>query len=97
MQKGKYWKMTVDDVVTIANQTLYVIIKTSAPVLIVSLVVGLLISIFQTVTSIQEQTLTFVPKILAVFVTIMILGHWMLNTMSEFMTTLWADFTVYIR
>lgn len=89
--------MTVDDVVTIANQTLYTIIKVSSPVLVVSLVVGLIISIFQTVTSIQEQTLTFVPKILAVFLTIMLLGHWMLTGMSEFMTSLWSDFTVYIR
>ena len=55
--------MTIDDVVAIANQTLFIIIKVSAPILIVSLVVGLIISIFQTVTSIQEQTLTFVPKI----------------------------------
>lgn len=89
--------MTVDDVVTIAYQTLFVIIKASAPVLIVSLLVGLIVSIFQTVTSIQEQTLTFVPKILAIFLTLMLIGHWMLNVMVGFMTSLWADFTVYIR
>ena len=89
--------MTIDTVTEITRDALYTIIMTSAPLLLISLVVGLIVSIFQTVTSIQEQTLTFVPKILAVFVTIMILGHWMLNTMSEFMTTLWADFTVYIR
>lgn len=89
--------MTIDDVVTIAYQTLYLIIKTAAPVLIVSLVVGLVVSIFQTVTSIQEQTLTFVPKILAIFITLMLMGHWMLNNLTEFMTTLWADFSVYIR
>ena len=62
--------MTIDDVVQICNRGLYIICITAAPVLIVSLVVGLIISIFQTVTSIQEQTLTFVPKILAIFVSI---------------------------
>ena len=89
--------MTVDDVTHITRETLYTIIMTAAPVLLVSLVVGLIVSIFQTVTSIQEQTLTFVPKILAIFVSLMVMGHWMLNNMSTFMTDLWSDFTVYIR
>ena len=81
--------MTVDLVVELANKALYTVILTSAPVLIVS--------IFQTVTSIQEQTLTFVPKIVAVFVTLMILGHWMLNQMTNLMVDMWSDFSVYIR
>lgn len=88
--------MTIDDVVQIASDAIYVIIITSAPVLLVSLCVGLIVSIFQTVTSIQEQTLTFVPKVLAIFCALLILGHWMMNNMVEFMTRLWADFTVYI-
>ena len=73
------------------------IIKTAAPVLLVSLIIGLIISIFQTVTSIQEQTLTFVPKIIGVFMAIMLLGGWMLNNISDFMTQLWSDFSIYIR
>ncbi|OLA30385.1 MAG: flagellar biosynthetic protein FliQ [Firmicutes bacterium CAG_194_44_15] len=89
--------MTVDLVVELANKALYTVILTSAPVLIVSLVIGLIVSIFQTVTSIQEQTLTFVPKIVAVFVTLMILGHWMLNQMTNLMVDMWSDFSVYIR
>ena len=89
--------MTIDDVVQICNRGLYIICITAAPVLIVSLVVGLIISIFQTVTSIQEQTLTFVPKILAIFVSIIFLGHWMLNNMVEYMVKLWSDFSIYIR
>lgn len=89
--------MTVEDVMTISSAALYTIIETAAPVLLVSLVVGLLVSLFQTVTSIQEQTLTFVPKIVAIFLTLMLLGHWMLNNMTGFMTQLWADFSVYIR
>lgn len=89
--------MTINDVVEIANDALWLIIKVSAPILLVSLVVGLIISIFQTVTSIQEQTLTFVPKILATFLAIMVLGHWMLNNMANYMIELWADFSIYIR
>ena len=89
--------MTIDDVVQICNRGLYIICITSAPVLLVSLVVGLIVSIFQTVTSIQEQTLTFVPKVLAIFVSIIVLGHWMLNTMVEYMIGLWSDFSLYIR
>lgn len=88
--------MTVDVVVDIAKATLWNIIITSAPVLLVSLVVGLLISIFQTATSIQEQTLTFVPKVLAIFLSLMLLGEWMLNNMTDFMVELWNNFSVYI-
>ena len=89
--------MTIDDIVMIASDALYTIIITGAPVLLISLVVGLIVSIFQTVTSIQEQTLTFVPKILAIFASLLVFGHWMMNNMVEYMTRLWADFTVYIR
>lgn len=89
--------MTIDEVVQICSRALYIICITSAPVLLVSLIVGLIVSIFQTVTSIQEQTLTFVPKILAIFAAIIILGHWMLNNMVEYMVGLWSDFSIYIR
>ncbi|MCR5846545.1 MAG: flagellar biosynthesis protein FliQ [Lachnospiraceae bacterium] len=89
--------MTVDSVINIARDTLYTIIITSAPALLVSLIIGLVVSVFQTVTSIQEQTLTFVPKILGIFLTIMILGHWMINNMVSFMTALWNDIPLYIK
>lgn len=89
--------MTVDDVAGIASEALFLIIKTAAPVLLVSLIVGLIVSIFQTVTSIQEQTLTFVPKVLAIFLTLIVLGHWMLNNMSGYMISLWDNFSVYIK
>lgn len=88
--------MTIDLVTEIANEALYLIIKTAAPVLLVSLIVGLVISIFQTVTSIQEQTLTFVPKIISVFLALMLLGYWMLNSMKEFMVRLWSDFSRFV-
>ncbi len=89
--------MTIDDVTQIMGSGLYKIVITAAPILLVSLVVGLVISIFQTVTSIQEQTLTFVPKVLAIFLALIVLGHWMLNNMVEYMIDLWADFSLYIR
>mgnify|MGYP006381263963 CR=1 FL=1 len=89
--------MTTSDVVTIARDALFNIIITSAPVLLVSLVIGLVISIFQTVTSIQEQTLTFVPKILGVFISMMLLGHWMLTQLTTLITNMWSDFSIYIR
>ena len=83
--------MSIDDVTAIASDALFLVIKVSAPILLVSLIVGLLISIFQTVTSIQEQTLTFVPKILAVFLSIIVLGNWMLTQITEFMNRLWSN------
>ncbi len=89
--------MTIDDVTAIASQALFLIIKCSAPMLLVSLCVGLAISIFQTATSIQEQTLTFVPKVLAIFISLMILGHWILTQIIEYMHMLWSNFSVYIR
>ena len=89
--------MSADSVIVIARDALYCIIITAAPALLVSLIIGLTVSVFQTVTSIQEQTLTFVPKILGIFLTIMLLGHWMLNNMTGFMTDLWSDFSLYIK
>ena len=89
--------MSIDVVMEIANEALYTIILTSAPLLLVSLVIGLIVSIFQTVTSIQEQTLTFVPKILGVFITLMLLGHWMLTQLTTLISDLWSDFAIYIR
>lgn len=88
--------ITEGQVLDIAREAIYYIIICSTPVLLISLVVGLIISIFQTVTSIQEQTLTFVPKILAVFIGMMIFGSWILNQLSEFVTTLWSNFSLYL-
>ena len=88
--------ITQGEVLDIARDAIYNIILKSTPLLLISLIVGLIISIFQTVTSIQEQTLTFVPKILAVFAGMILFGSWMLNNMTDFMTRLWSDFSLYI-
>lgn len=89
--------MTTEVVIDIAREALWLIIKCSAPLLLVSLIVGLIISIFQTVTSIQEQTLTFVPKILSIFITIILCGGWIMNNIVEFMTKLFENFSTYVR
>ena len=89
--------MTTEMVTDIVKEGLFVILKTAAPPLIVSLVIGLCVSIFQTVTSIQEQTLTFVPTIVGMFLCLMVLGDWMLNQMITYMTDLWQNFSLYIR
>ena len=88
--------MTEGQVLDVAKEAIYTIIICSAPMLIISLVVGLIVSIFQSVTSIQEQTLTFVPKIIAVFVGLMIFGSWILTNLTEFETTLWSNFSMYL-
>lgn len=71
-------------IVDIARDGIWVLIKTSGPVLIVGLVVGVLISLVQTLTHIQEMTLTFVPKILVVFVAILFFLPFMIHQMDEF-------------
>ena len=89
--------MTIDDVVTMMRTALFTVIELAAPILLISLIVGLIISIFQTVTSIQEQTLTFVPKVICVFLGLMILGHWMLTSLKDYVITLWSNFAQYIH
>ncbi len=88
--------MTQQEVLNIASETIWLIIKTAGPLLIISLIVGLIVSVFQTVTSIQEQTLTFVPKILAIFIGIIVFGSYILTSIVEFMESLWGNFGEYI-
>lgn len=89
--------MSVGIVMDIAREALWLIIKCSAPLLLVSLIVGLVISIFQTVTSIQEQTLTFVPKILSIFITLILCGGWIMENIVQFMERLFENFSTYVR
>ena len=88
--------MTEEVIIDIFTQTLVLIIKVSAPMLLVSLVIGLIISILQTVTSIQEQTLTFVPKLLAIFLTLILAGNWILTMLKEFVIELF-QFQSYLN
>ncbi len=84
--------MTQQQVLDIMREALFLVIKCSAPLLLVSLVVGLIISIFQTITSIQEQTLTFVPKVIAVFLTLMLVAGWIGTSLTDFIENLWGSF-----
>lgn len=80
--------MTQDKILEIIAESVRVIIVVSAPPLLIGLIVGVLVSIFQTITSIQEATLAFVPKILAVFLSLIIFGAFMLTTLQEFFISL---------
>ena len=88
--------MTEGQVLDIIRDAVYTLLITSLPLLLVSLIVGLAISIFQTVTSIQEQTLTFIPKIVGVFAALLFFGPLMLTVLTEYITELWANFSIYL-
>ena len=76
--------MSDTDIIQIALQTMLVALKLSAPILVTSLVIGFTISLFQSMTQIQEFTLSFVPKLVGVGIALLICGNWMLHTMVEF-------------
>lgn len=76
--------MTEIEVLDIARDAMWVMLLVAAPMLLVGLAVGLVISIFQTLTHIQEMTLTFIPKILSVFASMIIFMPWMLRELTEF-------------
>lgn len=83
--------MSEDYILHLARETIVIILTMSAPMLVLSLLVGLGISIFQATTQIQEQTLTFVPKIVAVFLGVLIFGSWMLNVIVQFTVNLFQS------
>lgn len=66
------------------GQALYTILITTAPMMLSALIVGLIIAVFQATTQIQEQTLAFVPKIIAIFLVLILLGPWIINTLMDF-------------
>lgn len=76
--------MDTGQVLSVFQSALYVAFKVAGPLLIVSIVIGLVIAIFQAATQIHEQTLTFVPKVLILSVMLLVLGSWMIKTFSEF-------------
>jgi flagellar biosynthesis protein FliQ len=83
--------MTPETVVTIGQQALQITILVSSPLMLAGLIVGLLVSIFQAATSINEMTLTFVPKILVLFVVLILAGPWMIETMTSYMRELFSS------
>ena len=89
--------MNHGDVLKLAQDAIRTILTVSAPMLIVSLIVGLIVSIIQAVTQIQEATLAFVPKIIAVFLSLIIFGPWILKVITEFTTDLLVNINLYIQ
>ncbi|WP_208592513.1 flagellar biosynthesis protein FliQ [Gracilibacillus suaedae] len=89
--------MSGEFVVSLAEQGIFTILIVAGPILILALVVGLLVSIFQATTQIQEQTLAFIPKIVAVLLGIVIFGPWMLATMVEYATNLFQNMNQFVR
>lgn len=89
--------MTTDFVIGFGREALEVTLLVSSPMLIAALVVGLAISLFQAVTQIQEATLAFIPKIVAVFLTLILFGPWILGTLLDFTTRLFNNIPNYIR
>jgi flagellar biosynthetic protein FliQ len=89
--------MTPEFVVNFAQEAIKVTILVSMPMLVLGLIVGLAISIFQAVTQIQEMTLTFVPKILIVLVALLVFASWMLEQLINFTTTTINQIPFYIR
>ena len=81
--------MDQDTVVSLATQAMMLSLKIAGPILLLGLVIGLLVSIFQAVTQIQEMTLSFIPKILAVAVVLIVAGPWMLNQVVGYTTDLY--------
>ncbi|MBC3811181.1 MULTISPECIES: flagellar biosynthesis protein FliQ [Undibacterium] len=77
--------MTPDSVMMLGRQAIEVTLLVSAPMLLVALVIGLLVSIFQAATQINETTLSFIPKLVGIFVTLIIAGPWMLTILTDYM------------
>ena len=88
--------MSGDLVIQIGQNALWIVLLVSAPMLGLGLAVGLLVSVVQATTSIQEATLAFIPKIIAVFVAILIFGPWMLSILVEYFTNIFVNLPLYI-
>ena len=83
--------MTPESVITLAQQAMEMTVLVSAPLLLASLVIGLLVSIFQAATSINEMTLSFIPKLLGVFLVLVLAGPWMIQQILDYMTNLFSS------
>ncbi len=89
--------MSEDTVINIMQMAIKTVIFASAPPLLLGLIVGIVVSIIQTITSINEQTLAFIPKILAVFLSLIIFGPFIISTIKELFLTLYVDLARFIR
>ncbi len=83
--------MTPEAVMTIGEQAVEMVLMISAPMLLSALVIGLVVSIFQAATQINEMTLTFIPKLLGIFLALIVTGPWMVNTMVDYIQRLFSN------
>lgn len=83
-------------VIDTMREGIMIMIKVSSPMLLVALIIGLVVSIFQTATSIQEQTLAFIPKIIGVFMAIVLFGSWMITILVTFITKIFTNFNQFL-
>ncbi len=89
--------MTPEFVITIARKALETMLTVSLPILLTSLTIGVIVSVFQAVTQIHEQTLTFVPKVVATFLALLIFGSWMISKMVDFTIEIYQNIPNWIR
>ena len=89
--------MNATEAITIAQGAILIALTVSAPVLLIAMVIGLFISLFQAITQIQEMTLTFVPKIFAVMLTLLFAASWMVTKLVDFTHNLITSIPNYIR
>jgi len=88
--------MSQSDVITIMQSAIYTVIVAAAPMLVVAITVGLLVSVFQATTQINEQTLAFVPKIVAILLSVLIFGSFILTTLVDFTLRLYDSLNTLI-
>jgi flagellar biosynthetic protein FliQ len=89
--------LSVEFISDLATRTLWVTLLVSAPILGLGLAVGVAVSIFQAVTQIQEMTLTFIPKVIAIFLAILIFGKWMILILLNYTSNLWSNLPQYVK
>lgn len=89
--------MTIELLNQISRQTFTTVLMVGGPVLLVSLVIGLTISLFQAITQLQEMTMTFVPKIIGVFLTLLVALPWMVKVMVGYTISIFNNITLYVR
>jgi len=87
--------MTPEIIMSIGHKAIEVTILVAAPMLVIALVIGLIVSIFQAATQINEATLSFIPKLLGIFIVLIILGPWMLTILSNYLSQVLLDIAFY--
>lgn len=89
--------MSPETVIDIGQEAGLVAVSIAAPILLTGLAIGVLVGMIQAATQIQEMTLTFIPKLLGVFLALVVFGHWMLTTLTDYVTALYARIPVAIH